>query len=54
MTKKKRGRGAPKKPENKKVKVAFVYVTTGEKKKIDSKYGNITKAIRSEVLPKCG
>lgn len=49
-TKKKAGR--PKKKD--KVKVVSAYLTISEQNKIERKHGNITKALRNEVLPKCG
>lgn len=30
------------------------YLTVSQKKKVEKKYGSVTKAIRLEVLPKCG
>lgn len=37
-----------------KVKVVSAYLTVSENTKVVRKYKSITKAIRQEVLPKCG
>lgn len=37
-----------------KVKVVSAYLTESEKKRVEKRYQNITKALRAEVLPKCG
>jgi len=37
-----------------KVKVVSAYLKESEQKKINRKYGNVTEALRAEVLPKCG
>lgn len=50
MATKKRGR--PKVKD--KVKVVSAYLTDSEAKKVVRRYESITKAIRLEVLPKCG
>lgn len=42
-----------KKPEAEKIKTAYVYLTVKEKKSIEKKFGDITKAVREIVLPKC-
>lgn len=52
MSKKKNGAGRPKVKD--KVKVVSAYLKDSEKAKIEKKYGNITTAIREEVLPECG
>lgn len=44
--------GRPKKKD--KVKVVSAYLTESENKRVIRKYGSATKAIRKEVLPKCG
>lgn len=46
--------GRPKKKDSEKVKVVSAYLTGSEQKKIETKYENITTALRTVVLPKCG
>jgi hypothetical protein len=54
MTRKKKSPvGRPKKTEEEKVKPAFAYITGPEQARINKKYGNITQAVRLEILPKC-
>ena len=52
MATKKKLPGRPKKGKNK-VKVVSAYLTETEQNKVNKEYGNITKALRAEVLPKC-
>lgn len=51
---KKKTLGRPKKKEADKVKVVSAYLTNSEELKVKRSYGSVTKAIRDEVLPKCG
>lgn len=46
--------GRPKKKAKDKVKVVSAYLTVSEEAKVKKKYISITKALRAEVLPKCG
>ena len=39
-------------PDEEKKRLASVYVTLAEKKKIVEKYGSLTAAVKSEILPK--
>lgn len=54
MPKVKTKAGRPRKKESEKVKVVSAYLKLKEEKAINNKYGNITEALRVEVLPKCG
>lgn len=51
---KKKAVGRPKKKVADKVKLVAAYLTPGQEMTVNKKYGNITKAIHKEVLPKCG
>lgn len=46
--------GRPKKKRSDKVKLVAAYLTPSQENKVNKKYGNITKAVLCEVLPKCG
>ena len=37
-----------------KVKVVSAYLTVSDQNKVNKKYGNLTEAVKAEVLPKCG
>lgn len=52
MATKKRKPGRPKSKD--KVKVVSAYLKESEQQTINNRYGNITIALRKEVLPKCG
>lgn len=51
---KKKAPGRPKKKESDKVKVVSAYLTGLEQRAIETKYDNISNALRVVVLPKCG
>lgn len=51
---KKKAVGRPAKKAGDKVKVVSAYLTGTEANRVNKKFGNITEAIRAEVLPKCG
>lgn len=51
--KKKSTVGRPELPENEKKKGVAAYLTDVEKARIIKKYGNLTDAVRVEILPKC-
>lgn len=53
MIKNKNRVGRPKKNEADKVKVVSAYLTGKQHLAVEKKYGNITMALRIEVLPKC-
>lgn len=53
MGTKKKKPGRPAKGKNK-VKVVSAYLTEADKSRVNKKYGNLTEAIKVEVLPKCG
>ena len=53
MNKQIRRLGRKPKKDADKVKVISAYLTYAEQKKVNQKYGNITNALRIEVLPKC-
>jgi len=50
----KKALGRPTKKKADKVKVVSAYLTGAEELKVKREYGSVTKAIREEVLPKCG
>lgn len=45
--------GRPAKGKNK-VKVVSAYLTVADQVRVNKKYGNLTEAVKAEVLPKCG
>ena len=51
MATKKKGAGRPTATD--KVKVVSAYLKKSEQNKVEKRYGNITEALRVEVLPKC-
>ncbi len=46
--------GRPKKSASERTRSVNAYITGDERARIENKYGNITKALRKAVLPKCG
>lgn len=51
---KKKAVGRPKKKLADKVKLVAAYLTPAQEIKVNNKYGNLSDAVRAEVLPKCG
>lgn len=50
---KKKNPGRPKKSDSDKVKTEYVYIKKADKKKIEAKFGDLTKALTEGVLPEC-
>ena len=50
---KKKNPGRPKKSDSDKVKTEYVYIRKSDKKKIEAKFGDLTKALTEGVLPEC-